>query len=91
MEHDPPGELFKETTFPDVLQRGEVIGVRPIWSGQNHIFLVQLHQTGHEPCLAIYKPSVGEAPLHDFPTCIGENTLLIYWPKPSVGISFPPP
>jgi hypothetical protein len=51
----------------ELLMGAEHVAIQPIYYGSNHTFLVTVDGGVAGTSLAVYKPSRGEYPLHDFP------------------------
>lgn len=61
----PVQELDRDAAL-DVLRHGKIVAAELVPWGSNHTFAVALEH-GEGQHLAIYKPTAGERPLHDFP------------------------
>ena len=60
---DPPSLIAKQ-----ILESAEIISGGQLLLGSNSTFLVNLDADDGKIMRAIYKPKIGEKPLHDYPT-----------------------
>lgn len=76
-ETQPLRELDREEALA-VLTHAEIVAAELVPWGSNHTFAVAM-QHENEQHLAIYKPTAGERPLHDFPFGTLANREMAAW------------
>jgi hypothetical protein len=76
----------------EVLQRGHIVGIKPIPWGSNYSFIAVLSDGQGPGVMSVYKPRRGEIPLWDFPDgTLYQREYAAYLVARALGLEFIPP